>query len=98
MAKVAKESMTLISSLGTGYFYVNRKNKKKAKGEGKLKLKKYDPVVRKHVLFEEKKLAKLKSKYKPGSDSGQKSDNGQAKSEKSVKEGKKTKQSSETKD
>lgn len=66
MAKVAKESATLISSAGTGYFYINRKNKKKTKGEGKLKLKKFDPILRKHVLFEEKKLSKLKVKYRPG--------------------------------
>ena len=68
MAKVQKESNTLISSAGSGYFYINRKNKKKSKGEGKLKLRKYDPVARKHVLFEEKKLSKLKKKYKPGSE------------------------------
>ena len=67
MAKVAKESVTLTSSLGTGYFYVNRKNKKKTKGEGKLLIKKYDPVARCHVVFEEKKLSKLKAKYVPSS-------------------------------
>jgi large subunit ribosomal protein L33 len=66
MAKAQKESMTLVSSAGTGYFYINRKNKKKSKGEGKLKLKKYDPRTRKHVLFEEKKLSKLKAKFKAG--------------------------------
>jgi large subunit ribosomal protein L33 len=66
MAKVAKESAILVSSAGSGYFYINRKNKKKSKGEGKLKLKKYDPYARKHVLFEEKKLSKLKKKFVPG--------------------------------
>ncbi|MCL4140053.1 UNVERIFIED_CONTAM: hypothetical protein GTU68_044376 [Idotea baltica] len=30
---------------------------------GKLSLKKYDPIARKHVLFEEKKLSRLKKKY-----------------------------------
>jgi large subunit ribosomal protein L33 len=64
MAKAAKESNTLISSEGSGYFYVNRKNKKKSKGDNKLKIKKYDPIARKHVLFEEKKLSRLKKKYK----------------------------------
>lgn len=67
MAKAHKESNTLISSDGSGYFYTNRKNRKKSKGDNKLKLKKYDPVARKHVLFEEKKLSRLKKKYKPGS-------------------------------
>ena len=66
MAKAHKESNTLISAEGSGYFYVNRKNRKKSKGDNKLKLKKYDPVARKHVLFEEKKLSRLKKKYKPG--------------------------------
>lgn len=65
MARAPKESNTLISSEGSGYFYTNRKNRKKSKGDNKLKLKKYDPVARKHVLFEEKKLSRLKKRYKP---------------------------------
>ena len=60
MAKAAKETVYLISSAGTGYFYINRKNKKKFKGEKKLSKMKYDPIARKSVLFEEKKLSKLK--------------------------------------
>jgi large subunit ribosomal protein L33 len=63
MAKAAKETFFLVSSEGTGFFYPNRKNKKKGKGENKLKIRKYDPVARKHVLFEDKKLSKLKKKY-----------------------------------
>ena len=66
MAKAQKESNTLVSSEGTAYFYVNRKNKKKSKGEKKLKLRKYDPIARKHVTFEDKKLSKLKKRYKAG--------------------------------
>ena len=62
MAKAAKETSFLVSSGGSGYFYSNRKNKKKSKGDKKLSLKKYDPVARKHVLFEDKKLAKRKLK------------------------------------
>jgi len=62
MAKAPKETFTLISSAGTGFFYTNRKNRKKIKGDNKLKLKKYDPIARKHVLFEDKKLSKLKKK------------------------------------
>lgn len=62
MAKAAKESNFLVSSGSTGFFYTNRKNKKKSKGDKKLSLNKYDPVLRKHVLFEDKKLSKLKSK------------------------------------
>lgn len=65
MAKVAKETFFMVSSEGTGYFYSERRNKKKRKGEKKLSLKKYDPIAGKHVLFEEKsKLSALKKKYK----------------------------------
>jgi large subunit ribosomal protein L33 len=63
MAKTNRESASLFSSLGTGVFYTNRKNKKKLKGEKRMALKKYDPVARKHVLFEEKKASKLKKKW-----------------------------------
>ena len=63
MAKAPKETTFLVSTEGTGYFYCNRKNKKKFKGEKKLTVKKYDPVARKHVEFAEKKLSKLKKKY-----------------------------------
>lgn len=66
MAKAAKETFFLVSSEGTGFFYTNRKNKKKGKGETKLKVRKYDPIARKHVLFEDKKLSKLKKKYVAG--------------------------------
>lgn len=63
MARAPKESFTLISSAGSGYFYTNRKNRKKSKGDKKLKLKKYDPKLRKHVVFEDKKLSKVKTKF-----------------------------------
>jgi len=38
----------------TGYFYVKKRNPKKL--TKKLEFRKYDPVVRKHVLFKEEKL------------------------------------------
>lgn len=65
MAKAAKDTVFLVSSEGTNAHYCNRKNKKKFKGEKKLTLKKYDPIARKHVEFAEKKLSRLKKKYKP---------------------------------
>lgn len=65
MARVQKDSATLVSSGGTNYFYTNRKNKKKSKGETKLKLRKYDPILRKHVLFEDKKLSRKKKAAAP---------------------------------
>ncbi|NLF25407.1 MAG: 50S ribosomal protein L33 [Deltaproteobacteria bacterium] len=63
MAKAQKEGVFLVSSEGTGYFYTYRKNKKKGKAGSKLSIKKYDPIARKHVTFEEKKLSALKKKY-----------------------------------
>jgi large subunit ribosomal protein L33 len=43
----------LVSSAGTGHFYTTTKNPKTQ--NGKLELKKYDPVVRKHVSYREAK-------------------------------------------
>ncbi len=54
MAKSAVIKIKLLSSADTGYFYVTKKNPRK-KPE-KLKLSKYDPVVRKHVEFVETKI------------------------------------------
>ena len=71
MAKAPKETNFLVSSDGTGYFYSNRKNKRKSKGDKKIKLKKYDPKTRKHVLFEEKKLSKLKVKAKSATENAE---------------------------
>lgn len=67
MAKVQKETTFLVSSAGTGFFYTSRRNKKKLRGgaESKIKIQKYDPIAREHVLFEEKKLSALKKKYTP---------------------------------
>ena len=44
----------LESSAGTGHFYTTVKNKTNT--PGKLEMKKYDPVVRKHVVYKETKL------------------------------------------
>lgn len=54
MAKKNTVLVKLVSSAGTGFFYVLRKNPKKH--TEKLKFNKYDPIVRKHVPFDEKKL------------------------------------------
>lgn len=49
-----RELIRLISSAGTGYFYVTTKNKRTM--TQKLKIKKYDPKARKHVEFTEAKM------------------------------------------
>ena len=54
MAKSATIKIKLISSADTGFYYVTKKNPR-TKTE-KLELKKYDPVVRKHVVFKESKI------------------------------------------
>ena len=43
----------LKSTAGTGYTYVTRKNKRNI--PDRITLKKYDPVVRKHVEFREER-------------------------------------------
>ncbi len=49
-----REKIKLVSSAGTGYFYTTTKNKRLS--TEKLKFKKYDPKVRKHVEFVEEKM------------------------------------------
>lgn len=51
-----REIMKLESSAGTGHYYTFTKNKKKQ--QGKLEVMKFDPVVRKHVKYVEKKITK----------------------------------------
>lgn len=51
---MARDKIKLVSSAGTGYFYTTTKNKRTT--TGKLRFKKYDPKVRKHVEFVEEKL------------------------------------------
>ena len=54
MAKPANIKIRLNSSADTGYFYVTKKNVRNT--TAKLEMKKYDPVVRKHVVFREAKI------------------------------------------
>jgi large subunit ribosomal protein L33 len=54
MAKQNTLLIKLVSTADTGFYYVTKKNPR-SKTE-KLELKKYDPVVRKHVEFKEGKI------------------------------------------
>ena len=54
MDKPASIKIRLNSTADTGFFYVTKKNAR-TKTE-KMVLKKYDPVVRKHVEFREGKI------------------------------------------
>ncbi|MFZ5724276.1 MAG: 50S ribosomal protein L33 [Pseudomonadota bacterium] len=54
MAKGIREKIKLVSTAGTGYYYTTDKNKRNT--PDKMEFKKYDPVVRKHVVFKEGKI------------------------------------------
>ncbi len=54
MAKSNTVQIKLVSTADTGFFYVTKKNARTK--TNKLELKKYDPVVRKHVAFKEAKI------------------------------------------
>ena len=54
MAKPATLKIKLVSTADTGFYYVTKKNPRTL--TEKLTLKKYDPVVRKHVIFKEAKI------------------------------------------
>ena len=54
MAKSATQKIKLVSTAGTGFYYVTKKNPRNL--TEKLVFKKYDPVVRKHVEFKEGKI------------------------------------------
>lgn len=49
-----REKIRLNSSAGTGHFYTTTKNKRNM--PGKMEIKKFDPVVRKHVMYKEGKI------------------------------------------
>jgi large subunit ribosomal protein L33 len=54
MAKSAREKIRLVSSAGTGHFYTTDKNKRNM--PEKMEIKKYDPTIRKHVIYKEAKI------------------------------------------
>ncbi len=49
-----RDKIKLISTEGTGHFYTTTKNKKTL--PGKMEIKKFDPMVRKHVIYKEAKI------------------------------------------
>ena len=49
-----REKIKLESSAGTGHFYTTNKNKRTT--PDKIEIKKFDPVVRNHVIYKETKL------------------------------------------
>ncbi len=55
-----REKIMLVSTAGSNYVYYTTKNK--IAQAGKLVVKKYDPIVKKHVLFEERNSIGKKKK------------------------------------
>ena len=49
-----RDLIKLVSTAGTGHYYTTDKNKKTT--PDKLVMKKYDPVVRRHVDYKEAKI------------------------------------------
>ncbi len=49
-----REKIKLESTAGTGHYYTTTKNKRTT--TGKIEMKKYDPVARKHVIYKEAKI------------------------------------------
>ena len=54
MAKPTVQLIKMVSTADTGYFYVAKKNPRTL--TEKLQFRKYDPVVRKHVIFKESNI------------------------------------------
>lgn len=49
-----REKIRMVSTADTGFFYTTYKNKRNT--PDKLEMKKYDPKLRKHVVFKEAKI------------------------------------------
>ena len=49
-----RDKIKLVSSAGTGHFYTTTKNKRNM--PGKMEIRKFDPKVRKHVIYKEAKI------------------------------------------
>jgi len=49
-----RDIIKLVSSAKTGHFYTTTKNKRNM--PEKMEIKKYDPTIRKHVIYKEAKI------------------------------------------
>lgn len=54
MAKSSTLTIKLLSSADTGFYYTTKKNPRTK--TDKMEIKKYDPIIRKHVYFREAKI------------------------------------------
>ena len=53
-SEIMRDKIKMVSSAGTGHYYTTDKNKRTM--TDKLEMTKYDPVVRKHVIYREAKI------------------------------------------
>ena len=49
-----RDKIKLLSSANTGHYYTTTKNKRTT--VSKMEIKKFDPVIRKHILYKEAKI------------------------------------------
>ena len=49
-----RDKIRLVSSASTGHFYTTTKNKRNM--PGKMEIKKFDPKIRKYVMYKEAKI------------------------------------------
>ena len=54
MSNSKRDKIRLVSSAGTGHFYTTAKNKRLH--PEKMEVRKYDPVIRQHVIYKEAKI------------------------------------------
>ena len=54
--KKAAKIVVKLANPETGYYYTTTKNTKSENTQGKMEFRKYDPKLRKHVKFVEKKM------------------------------------------
>jgi large subunit ribosomal protein L33 len=52
--RIMRDKIKLVSSAGTGHYYTTTKNKRNQ--PEKMEIRKFDPVVRKHVAYKEAKI------------------------------------------
>ena len=55
-SKKGSKEVVKLENKETGFFYTTTKNTKSENTAGKMKFRKYDPKLRKHVMFTEAKM------------------------------------------
>ena len=55
-SKKGSKEVVKLENKETGFFYTTTKNTKSERTAGKMKFRKYDPTLRKHVVFTEAKM------------------------------------------